>query len=472
MHRYAAVALGAVLVSSCASAPRDAGFGDVSRTVTQQTRQPLSWDPKQPVREPDDARILPLLQHEITADEAVQIVFDNNRDLQATLEGLGIARADLLAATTIRNPLFHIEVRFPGEPKVPLEFGIAQTLVDLISRGSRKRLGLAEFEMARTRVTAEVVNFAAEVRSDYYDLLAARRVLARHDAILRAQEAAAELAQRQHASGNITDLDLENEQARYETVKLEHARVQLMELQAREQLIRDFGLLRPVELDLPDDFPALPEAEITRDELEQQLVTWRMDIVIARGELQAAAAAAGVARTAFLDELTLGGHYEREPDGKRTIGPELEVPIPIFDRGSPARQKARARLRQAQQRFAALTVNARSQGREALERLMEARARTIYMRDVVVPRRQRILQLTLTRHNAMLVGAFELLEARQNLASAEREEVLSSRDYWRARTALESTLAGVASFEVERAGGETRRPDMTAQPTQEEAKEH
>jgi cobalt-zinc-cadmium efflux system outer membrane protein len=197
-----------------------------------------------------------------------------------------------------------------------------------------------------------------------------------------------------------------------------------------------------------------------------------MDLQIARSELIAAAGEAGVARSAFLDELSLGVHYEREPEGKRTVGPELELPIPVFDRGSPARQRARARLRQAQQRFAALNVNARSLAREALERLQEARARTTYLREVVVPRRKRILQLTLTRYNAMLVGPFELLTARQNLASAEREEIVATRDYWQARTGLDATLAGVGSFEVERSGGAARRPDLAAPPTQQEAKEH
>jgi cobalt-zinc-cadmium efflux system outer membrane protein len=460
----------ATLTAACASAPRDAGFGDVSRVVAEQARQPLKWDAEAPVTPPDDAAVAVLLRDELTVDRAVEIAFAHNRELQASLEELGIARADLLAATTIRNPVFHIEARFPGDPKVPIEFGLVQTLIDLLNRGSRKRLGEAQFAMARDRVAGAAVNFAAEVRMDHVELLAARRVLARHQTIVAAQEAATELAQRQHAAGNIDDLDFENEQARYETVKLEHARVQLAEIQAREQLLRDLGLLGPVELRLPDDFPPVPDTEMTREEMEQHIVSRRMDLQIARAELQAAAAAAGVAKSEFLDELALGVHYEQEPDGKRTVGPELEIPIPIFDRGSPARQRARARLRQAQQRYAALTVNARSQAREAYEALLEARARRAYMRDVVVPRRQRILQLTLTRYNAMLVGPYDLLEARQNLASAEREEVLATRDYWRARTGLETTLAGVSRFSVR--SDEARRPDMTAPATQQEAKEH
>jgi cobalt-zinc-cadmium efflux system outer membrane protein len=471
-----AAALGvlcALLLGACATAPKDAGFGDVSRTVAEQVQAPLAWDPSQPVKDPDDTAMAALLAGELTAERAVEVAFAHNRDLQATLDGLGVARADMLQATSVRNPIFHIEARFPADPKVPIELGVAQTLVDLLSRGSRKAKAQAEFDIVRTRVAAAVVNFAAEVRGDWLDLLAARRVLDRHQVLLRTQAAATELAQRQHAAGNVTDLDLEHEQARYETVKLEHARVQLAELAAREQLLRDLGLPQPVELDLPDEFPALPAADPSGEEVEAQLLARRMDLQIARAELGAAAAAAGIAKTAFLDEMTLGVHYESEPDGKKTFGPELEIPIPLFDRGSPARQRAHARLRQAQQRLAALGVNARSQAREARERLAEARARASYLREVVVPRRQRILQLTLTRYNAMLVGPYDLLEARQEMARSERDEIAALRDYWRARTDMETTLAGVGTFTVERSGGRlARQDDPGSTNTPQDTKEH
>ena len=40
-----------------------------------------------------------------------------------------------------------------------------------------------------------------------------------------------------------------------------------------------------------------------------------------------------------------------------------------------------------------------------------------YLRDVVIPRRERILRLTQLEYNAMLRGVFQLIEARQDLAA-------------------------------------------------------
>jgi outer membrane protein, heavy metal efflux system len=452
--RGRAAVLAASALSACASVPRDSGFAEVQRTVAEETHQPVQWEASRPVSPLDDAAVAALLEGELTADRAVQVAFANNRDVQATFEDLGIARAELIAASTIRNPLVHGEIRFPADPVHPFEFGLTKSLLDLLQLGSRKKQGRALLAAAQVRVSAAVINFAGEVRTRYFDLLAARKVLARQETILKTQEAAAELARRQHDSGNISDLDLENEQARYEQVKLDHARAALDELQARELLTARLGLVQRAELMLPDEFPQPPDAEMTDEEVATQVTARRLDIRMARREIDAAQAALGLARTAALEGIEVGGHLEREPEGTKTSGPSVEVPIPIFDRGAAHKTRARAMLRQAQQRLAALTATARAEGRAARERLLEARSRATYLREIVIPRRDRILKLTQLEYNAMQRGVFQLLEARRSLVDAQREEVIATRDYWVARTELESALLGVSQFSIRREGSE------------------
>ena len=462
--RSGAIAVAASLAVGCASAPKDAGFADVRRAVLEETRQPVEWDPSKPVEPLDDARVAPLMTGELTVDRAVQVAFANNRDVQATLEELGIARGDLLAAGTIRNPIFHAEIRFAGDVANPIEFGLAQTLVDIFHLKNRKRLGRAQFDAARTRVAAAVMHFAGQVRTDYFDLLAARKVLARQDTMMKGQEASTDLARRQHAAGNISDLDLENEQSRYEQAKLDHARAQLEELETRERVISDLGLVQRAELALPADFPSPEPTEPTSAEVEERALARRLDVRIARSEIEAAERGIPIARTLFLEEAELGVHHEREPEGLTTTGPEITGPIPIFDRGAADRTRARAMLRQAQQRLAAISVSARSEARSALERLREARARVDYLRDVVIPRRDRILRLTQLEYNAMLLGVFHLIEARQNLAQAQREHIVAERDYWVARTELDTAILGVGGFSVRPEGAERRRLELFAGP--------
>ena len=448
-------------LSGCVSVPRDSGLSDVAKTVSDRTGHSVKWNAHDAIVPSSDDTITPLLQGELTADGAVGIAFANNRDLQATLEELGTARADLLQASQVRNPIFDGEFRFPGSPAKPFELSVMQTLLDLIQLPARRNLGAAAFEATKTRISGAVINFAAEVRLDFYELQAAQQVLARQSTITEAARVSAEISARQHVAGNISDLDLENEQAVYEQAKVDLARSQLGALNARERLVMDLGLTKnDSHWIVQTEFAAIPQTEVPIEDLENTALSRRADIAVARAQLEAARRMLPIARASAFGDLAVGIHRDREADGAKTTGPGLTVPIPIFNRGAAARSRADATLRQSQQRLEALLTSARSEVRTAHERLIEARSRAAYLRDVVVPRRQRIVSLTQLEYNSMHRGVFELIQTRQNLARAERELVMAQRDYWVARTEMDRALDGGGSFSVRPEMPSMRRTDL------------
>ena len=460
----------ALLAGGCASVPSDAGLGDVQKRIKEAGGQPLAWSPAQPVEPPSDERLRPLLEGELTVERAVEIALANNRGLLATLEGLGVARADLIVASTVRNPVLDAEVFFPSGAN-PFEVGITQTLVDLFQLRKKRALGEAAFAAARLRVTGSVLGFAAGVRADYYTLQAAQQALAQQRTLLTAAEASAELSRRQHDAGNISDLDLELEQANYERAKLDLARAELEELESRERLLAGLGSLQILPLPLPPQTPpAEGERERSLEEMEAALPS-RLDLSIAQAELEAARRALPLARASAYDELEAGAKYEREGDGESQTGATVAVPIPLFDRGLAGRTRALANLRMSEQRLHALTANARSEARSARERLLEARARADYLRTVVLPRRQRILNLTQLEYNAMLRGVYDIIRARQGLAEAARELVMANRDYWLARTELDAVMNGVTGFSAGERPGMSRM-ELSEPSPQQESKEH
>jgi cobalt-zinc-cadmium efflux system outer membrane protein len=443
MKRIALIGI-VLFASACASVPRDAGMSDIKQAVSDRTGQTVEW--KVAPSTADAPRLSELLQGELTADKAVAVAMMNNPRLQATLAELGIARAELLQASVIRNPLFEAEIRLPSDPFRPYELRLAQTLVDLIQLPRRRALGRAAFDAAKLRVTSEVVRFAADVRAQHSDLLAASQRVAQSRLNLEAAKASAELAQRQHEAQNITDLDLENEQAEYEKAKLDVARDEQRLLVAREALVRAMGL-RDASIDwrLPQAFPPLPAAEQDQYQLEQLAASRRLDIEIARREVDIARQQVPLARLAALGDLTVDGHLQRDASGAKTFGPGIEVPIPIFNTGAPARSRAEAEYLRASHMLNALLAESSSQLRAARATVAETRARVEYYRDVIVPRRQRIVELTKLEHNAMLVGIFQLLQAKQNEATAQRDFIDAQRDYLSARNNLDRALNGVAS---------------------------
>jgi outer membrane protein, heavy metal efflux system len=435
------IAFGAALLASCASVPRDAGLSDVQQAIASRTNQ--TFDLARSVTSSE--RLRAMLQDELTADEAVAIAVANNPRLQVTLAELGIARADLIEASTITNPVFEFELRVPGEPYRPYELRLAQSLIELIQLPRRRAIGRAMFDAAQMRVSSNVLRFAAGVRSSYFDLVAATQQVAHSRAIAEAAKTAAEVAIKQHHAENITDLDLENEQALYEQARLDLARAERQVLVVREALLRSMGL-RDATIDwrVPESFPDLPASEHDQQQLEQLAAQQRLDLAIARREVEIAERGVPISRLAALGEAMVDVHYEREPSGEHTIGPGIEVPIPIFNTGRAARTRAEAEFLRARYALNALETEASSQLRAARATLAEARARVEYYRDVVLPRRRRIVELTKLEHNAMLVGIFQLLQARQNEAQAQSDYIEAQREYWSARTDLDRALQGIA----------------------------
>src|SRR5207244_4393065 len=122
----------------------------------------------------------------------------------------------------------------------------------------------------------------------------------------------------------------------------------------------------------------------------------------------------------------------------------IEVPVPIFNTGAAARSRAEAEYLRTSHTLNALLAESSSQLRTARAVVAEARARVEYYRDVIVPRRRRIVELTTIEHNAMVVGVFQLLQAKQNEAQARRNFIDAQLDYWAARNNLDRALNGIA----------------------------
>src|SRR5688500_2468964 len=188
--------LSALLMTGCASVPRDAGLAD----VRERTATAIEW--RRDLNETNDSGVNELLSRELDAESAVAVAMANNPRLQVILAELGIAQSELIEASTISNPVFEYETRFPGEPYRPYEITLAQSLIELIQLPRRREIGQAAFEAAKLRVSSEVLRFAATVRDSYYTAVAASASAELSRTATEAARTSAELAVRQHAAGN------------------------------------------------------------------------------------------------------------------------------------------------------------------------------------------------------------------------------------------------------------------------------
>jgi outer membrane protein, heavy metal efflux system len=442
--KHGCVLVAWLLLAGCASLPKEAGFASVQKTVMDRTGMHINWNKGTKADQAVTEAIRSMLGAQLTADEATQIALLNNQTLQATYEELGIAQADVVEAGLLRNPVLSAEVRFPKHVALPFEIEGVQSLLDLLLMPMRKRAAGAAFDAAKMRVTAEVLNMAADVKASFYRVQAAEQLVEMRRSIVHATDSSFDAARRLHNAGNISDLALANERALHEQAKTDLRRAEAEALDAREELNALMGVWgADTTWTVEPRLPALPPEEVGQKGLESLAVSQRADLIASRQEIEVAAQSLGLTRYAALgSDLSLSGHLERDADGTTTVGPGIQVPLPIFNQGQPAIAAAQARLRQSQRRYSALAVQVRAQVRRAHNKMIGARDRAAYLGVVIVPLRHEIVQQNQLQFNAMQIGVFELLQAKQAEIDAGREYIEALRDYWVARAELERAVGG------------------------------
>ena len=438
----------AVLVIACAlpAAAKDKPFAPVEQTVKERTKRTVRWEQDMAAREESLAQARALLRKPLTLTTAVQVALLNNRDLQASIEEIGLSYADVREARMLANPEFDFTAKFPDRAPsgTKLEWGVAQNFLNLLMIPLRSRVAREQLAAAQLRVSDEVVKLVAEVKAAVYRGQADEALLARLRLAHEAQGASLEFMQKLHAAGNVPDLKLTQEQAAYSQSRLEITKAEAEGREHREKLNRLLGLWgRDTEWKLAGELPDVPGSEPSVRGLETLAVANRLDLAAARAQLESTVKALGLEKSfRFIGALDFGIAGEREPDGANLTGPSVRLELPLFNQGQSRIARGEAQLRMAQRKFEQLAIEIRSEVRELRDRLISKRDVAQFYRDDLLPTRQRVIALTLLNYNAMLTGAFELFTAKREEIEAERAWIEARRDYWITRAELERAVGG------------------------------
>jgi cobalt-zinc-cadmium efflux system outer membrane protein len=433
-------------LAGCASVDQNAAFEGLRGTVGDRVGQEIAWRKDADADAEIAAKVDALLSAELSFDGAVQVALFNNRELQAHYAEIGIANADLIQAGLLSNPVLDLMIRpttNPSEGSI-LEFGLAQNVLDLFTLPARKKIATAEFEKARNEVAAATVEMVGEVRAAYVRALAARNALAVAKEITAASQASWELAQRFHQAGNISDLELAEERAAHEdnAVMLEEAEIEAVA--AAEDLSELLGA-GAERLKLPEQLPALPEADAATDNAVTVALERRLDMAAARKAVSAHVESLKLkTSTRLWQEIELKIDAEREPDGQWAVGPGLGLALPLFDQGGPGVARAAAELLKAENELQALQSHVRAEVRKASSEVAAARRIAERYRKTILPLKENIVRLKLQEYNFMLIGVFDVLVAKQEQGDAYLGYIEAVRDYWLARSELAAAMGGLA----------------------------
>ncbi|MEO5894980.1 MAG: TolC family protein [Vicinamibacterales bacterium] len=384
-----------------------------------------------------DADAEKLREQPMTPVNAVQMALLRSPRLQQEYARLGLIRADVQQALQLANPRLNAR-RLTGEGLSTTTLGLALPLVDLLILPTRARLAKADYERAKSEIAASILAVTADVEAGWYEYVGAQQIADMRVTVASGMATSAELAQRFFDAGNITELQLRQEQAAATQARIDAGRARAEAQRGRLRLNTLIGLSGadadwPVSALLPSPVPEEDAAGILQElstNANLQLMAARQEVLVMEGAL------AATRRFRLLGGTEIGYEREKEADGQRLKGPTLNLEVPIFNQGQASVARAQALVAQSRARLADVALSAANGVRLGAERVRVLREIVDTHRNVLIPQRESVVARSQEQQNYMIIGVFELIQAKRQEYDAYQSYLEAIRDYWLARTEL------------------------------------
>ncbi len=400
-------------------------------------------------------RVRMLLAEPLDAETSVQVALLSNSGLQAAFAELGAMEAQSVGASLPPSPTFSLS-RLVATRELEIERQVLVNVLGLLTLPRRRELAEGRFRQAQLQAAETVLRLAADTRRAYHRAIASTQIVAFLEEAKTAAEASSDLAKKLGETGALNKLGQAREHAFYAELGAQLAAARLRKASDREQLTRLMGLWgADINYRLPGKLKQLPSAAKSAGEIEAEAVAKRIDLEIARMELDLLAKSYGLTRaTRFVNVLELSGtsKYDRvfadapggglEKDTADWRGLAVDIQIPIYDFGEATTREAEERYMQAAHRLAEKAVNVRSEVRQAYTSYRGTYDIALHYQKEVLPLRKIISDETLLQYNGMLFDLSQLLiDARERVAS-NIAAIEAKRDFWLAATDLHVAIVG------------------------------
>ena len=381
-------------------------------------------------------------QAPLTTTQAVTAALQNNRQIRADVETIGIARADFVQAGLLPNPVLSVALGFPSGGGAPqLTTGITQEIAALWLLPSRVEAASAELREAMLRVSSNALELVSQVQQSHrrisYQQIALR-FLSENDKVLGQ---AHELATRKLRAGTGTQLDVNRIHADQLANQSQVIATQLEMDNEKRHLLELVGMADHGTDWTADESQANPIVTVSESEVTDLARKQRLDVLAAEWSVKARVQRLREENLGILPDIELGPEVEDTPgDSPRTrVGPQLGLELPIFDQNQARIAAARAELRKAVAEHAAAQQQAIREVRQAHVSYAQAGKLVAFYRDQVIPLHESNLKLAEAGFTAgeqdltaLLDVQRELIDARLKMAGFERDRGVAEADLARA----------------------------------------
>jgi cobalt-zinc-cadmium efflux system outer membrane protein len=478
--------LGVLGLASCANIKPDAKVNEAVDLVEKHTGQrpawTVPWDEQPPAW---DAKAV------LGLDEAVVTALRNNRDLRADLETIGQANADLVQAGLLQNPTINFMLMFPdgggrsmlrgqGLPMMPLQ--------DLWLIPARKEVATAQLQQAVLRVADQAVETAASVKKAYARLQFTQRAIELIKDNMAVVDQSTRIIQTRQTAGRASQVEANLSQIRYMRLRSDLLAMEAEHRSLQRELLMLMGVAGATDkwnVTAVNEIKNPLEAPSDEADLLTLAGDQRLDLKAAEWSAQAAERNIRLMRREGWPDVALGFSLERSPappsnnqkiagklgnaaaqgvvDGvygmppgppmispfnpkmrevKYTMGPMIDMEIPIFDYNQAQVAKALHEYRQRAAEYEARAQEIARTVRETLVMYRQAYEQVRFYRDSIMPAVERNLTLA---QQAYVAGQEDLtiyLQVQEDLLMTRLKILEFFRDYLVDRAELERQVGG------------------------------
>lgn len=443
---------------------------------------------------------------ELTLEAALMAALRNNRALRADLETIGQANADLVQAGLMSNPVINFMLMLPsggGRAMLRANALPMQPLQDLWLIPARSDYAAAELQKAVLRVADRAVETAEQVKKAYADIQYGQRAVELVRANIELVGQSTHIIETSQQAGKDLQITVNLARIRKERLASDLLTVQTQLLGNKYVLLRLMGA-PGASVDWSVAPPDEAGEKLSVPPAEEQAVLLagdqRLDLKAAEWNTESALRRITLTKREGWPDLALGFTFERAPaarstgpslrargfdvaaagldgaangsmptlpkygegDGpgevKYTLGPMIEMEIPIFDWNQAQTARAGHEYRQRMAEYDALLHEVVASVRQTISRQKEAYDQLQLFRGVILPAVERNLELA---RQSYVTGQSDLtiyLLTQEDAINTRYKMLEFLRAYHTSRAELERAVGGKLDFAT-----------VTSQPAKESA---
>ena len=389
-----------------------------------------SWDGRTPLK----------------VEQALAMALRNNREIRSQVEQIAASRADLVQAGLLPNPVVGLTLRFPFDPVSGGSFigaQVVQSFTALWLRGGKIRAADARLNQTVLDISDKALRLVAEVKTTHARIAFGQLAVHHADHNLATIQKSIDSLEARVRGGEGTSLDVNRARQQFAKAQAERAIIVRDLAKDRRRMLELIGFASEnaewtaeVDTSLAAALSLDEAAAITLAGLQ------RLDVAAARSVAEAQRADLSVEERSRLKDFGLGADFERDVDGKKTIGPVVDVAIPIFDTNEAQIAKAGSLARAAFASYEAVSQRAVREARVAWVELDSSSRLVEQYRSTVLALAERNLTLAEASLRSGQADVTVLLEAQREVTDARARLNELERQAAVARIELEYAVGG------------------------------